>query len=406
MKLAMAERKELYPLKFEPNPSKKIWGGSDLIRILHKHFVEKGEDGKPHPLTTDDCIGESWELSDMGFRDSVIVNGWLAGNTIGEVMETYFERIVGEDVMNRFGTQFPILVKFLDIQDRLSVQVHPNDADAAERYDSLGKNEIWYVMAAGENAKIYLGFNRDISAQEFYDRCRSGKVEEVLNVIRPKRGDVINVAPGIVHSAGGGILIAEIQESSDLTFRLYDWGREFDPKTARETHLDEAIDLIDYTKFDNSSHGIGAGQDRTNGGSAEKASDGTVQNLIKCPQFTVNKVNVHSPLKISTEGNFIIYICIEGEAVIQVPALQGTDVEKTPLGMGETVLIPADMAEFTLLPTTSGTQLLEVMVEPMEETDPYINPDTKPFLEGEDYEGLNEEDDEDGETGDESPLFS
>ncbi len=381
-----------------------------MVCKLHKRFVEEGEDGKPHPLTVDDRIGESWELADMGLRDSVIANGWLAGNTIGEVMETYLERIVGEDVMNRYGTQFPLLVKFLDIHDKLSVQVHPNDTDAAQRYDSLGKEEMWYILDASPDAKIYAGFAKDMTAQEVYDRCHNGTIDGDLNVIRPKKGDWLHISPGTVHAADGGILVTEIQESSDLTFRLYDWGREFDPKTAREMHLDEAIDLIDYAKFDSSAYHYGplwvAEKSPSETASGNAPANGTVRTLVKCPQFTVNKVDVRSPLKIATEGNFIIYICIEGEAVIQVPSLQGTDVEKTPLRKGETVLIPADMPEFMVLPTAADTVFLEAMVEPLEETDPYIDPNTEPFLEGEDYEGLEDEEDEASDDGETAPLLS
>ena len=242
--------KKLYPFKFIPVASRRPWGGDALVKKLGKHFVECDEDGNETVLGTDVRIGESWELADMGVEDSVIGNGWLAGNTISEIMETYLERVVGEDVYNYYGRQFPLLIKFLDINDKLSVQVHPDDEVAAERYDSLGKAEIWYVMDAQPGAKMYCGFKRDVTAQEFYDRCKNGTVDEILNVITPRKGDAIYVTPGTVHAADGGLLIAEIQESSDMTFRLYDWGREFDPATARKTHLEEAIDLIDFRAFD------------------------------------------------------------------------------------------------------------------------------------------------------------
>ena len=199
---------------------------------LGKTFTVSNEDGEDVTLTLDDRIGESWEISDMGIEDSVISNGWLAGNTISEIMETYLERVVGDRVYEYYGRQFPLLIKFLDIQDKLSVQVHPNDEIGEQRYDSLGKTEMWYVMDAEPGAKIYMGFKHEISAQELFDRCHNGTVDEVLNVIYPKKGDCIFIAPGTVHAADKGLLIAEIQESSDLTFRLYDWGREFNPATA------------------------------------------------------------------------------------------------------------------------------------------------------------------------------
>ena len=242
--------KRLYPFRFIPEASRRPWGGTALAKELGKKFVECDDEGNETPIAEHETIGESWELADMGMVDSVVADGWLAGNTISEIMETYLERIVGEDVYRYYGRQFPLLIKFLDINDRLSVQVHPDDEIAAERYDSLGKAEIWYVMDAKPGARIYAGFNKEMSAQELYDRCHNGTVEEVLNVIYPKKGDVLFIAPGTVHAADGGLLIAEVQESSDMTFRLYDWGREFNPETARPLHLEEAIDIIDYRAFD------------------------------------------------------------------------------------------------------------------------------------------------------------
>lgn len=389
----METKKQLYPLKFIPIPSKRVWGGSNLIKKLGKEFYEADEDGNEQKLTTADSIGESWELADMGVQDSVVSNGWLAGNTISELMETYLDRIVGEDVYDHYGRQFPLLIKFLDIQNKLSVQVHPDDEVAEQRYDSLGKSEIWYVLDAAEGAKVYAGFNREVSAQELYDRCHNGTVEEILNVIYPKKGDAIHVVPGTVHAADGGILIAEIQESSDMTFRLYDWGREFNPKTARKMHLDEAIDLINYGKFDDSLYHKGPLWEDGDKG------DGVIRQLVKCPQFTVNEMKVNSPLKIEKEkfGGFIIYMCINGGAAIQVPVPDGKGgkmTESTELKKGETVLVPADMPDFVIVPTEKDTLLVEAMVERQEEVDNYINPNTEPYLEGEDYEGINEEEPE------------
>ena len=389
----METKKQLYPLKFIPIPSKRVWGGSNLIKKLGKEFYEADEDGNEQKLTTADSIGESWELADMGVQDSVVSNGWLAGNTISELMETYLDRIVGEDVYDHYGRQFPLLIKFLDIQNKLSVQVHPDDEVAEQRYDSLGKSEIWYVLDAAEGAKVYAGFNREISAQELYDRCHNGTVEEILNVIYPKKGDAIHVVPGTVHAADGGILIAEIQESSDMTFRLYDWGREFNPKTARKMHLDEAIDLINYGKFDDRLYHKGPLWEDGDKG------DGVIRQLVKCPQFTVNEMKVNSPLKIEKEkfGGFIIYMCINGGAAIQVPVPDGKGgkmTESTELKKGETVLVPADMPDFVIVPTEKDTLLVEAMVERQKEVDNYINPNTEPYLEGEDYEGINEEEPE------------
>lgn len=360
------EKKQLYPMKFIPIPSRRPWGGDTLIRMLGKSFVEADEDGNEHELTTADRIGESWELSDMGIQDSVVGNGWLAGNAISELMETYVDRIVGDKVLEKFGTQFPLLIKFLDINDKLSVQVHPDDEVAIDRYDSLGKAEIWYVMDVKQGAKVYAGFSRDVTAQELYDRCQAGTVEEILNVIEPKPGDAIFIKPGTVHAADGGILIAEIQESSDMTFRLYDWGREKDPKTARPIHLAEAMDIIDYGRFDDSDW--------------IKAETVPSRTLIDRPELTVSEMRIVEPVKVSTDalGAFLVYMCVDGEVSIGGTALK----------RGETVLVPADVPDLMIEPVVKGSVVLEATAGLHDIIDDYINPDTEPFLEGEDYEGL------------------
>ena len=409
--------KKLYPLRFIPIASRRPWGGNALMTELGKEFTECDEEGNENRIGRDELIGESWEIADMGFEDSVVKDGWLAGNTLSEVMETYLERIVGENVYNYYGRQFPLLIKFLDINDRLSVQVHPDDEIAAERYDALGKNEAWYVMDAKPGARIYAGFNREVSAQELYDRCHAGTVEEILNVIYPKKGDILHITPGTVHAADGGLLIAEIQESSDLTFRLYDWGREFNPETARQLHLEEAIDLIDYNRFDESHYIKGplwndCHDDECHCHEHEEGHDchchdnhhEIVDHLVESQQFNVTKISLTDPLHIYTEKfeSFIIYICIEGAASVQVPSEKADGeayMENYEFSKGETILIPADMPDFYLVPRDRSTVLLEAVTRPVIEDD-YIDPSTEAFLEDEDYEGLEEgllddEDDDD-----------
>lgn len=390
--------KKLYPLKFISIASRRPWGGSALVKKLGKHFVECDEEGNETVLGEDVLIGESWELADMGIEDSVVENGWLAGNTIGEIMETYLERIVGEKVYNYYGRQFPLLIKFLDINDKLSVQVHPDDAVAAERYDQLGKAEIWYVMDAQPGAVVYAGFNREVSAQEFYDRCKNGTVGEIMNEIYPKPGDSIYVTPGTVHAADGGLLIAEIQESSDMTFRLYDWGREFNPATARKLHLEEAIDLIDYNAFNPELYKKGPLW-------GESVHKHTVETLVESPEFNVAKLNLTDPLHIYTEKfeSFIIYICTEGAASVQVPSVNEKGeacMDSYEISKGETILIPAELPDFYLVPRDRETVLLEAVTRPVEELDEYIDPTTEAFLENEDYEGVEDEGDDDDEFGD------
>lgn len=371
---------------------------------LGKRFVECDKDGNETVLGAGTLIGESWELADMGQEDSVVAEGWLAGNTISEVMETYLERVVGEKVYNYYGRQFPLLIKFLDIQNKLSVQVHPDDEIAAERYDALGKAELWYVMDAAPDARIYCGFNKEMTAQEFYDRCNNGTVLDVLNVITPRKGDVIQIKPGTVHAADGGILVAEIQESSILGFRLYDWGRESDPATARPTHLEEGIDVIDYNVFDNSLYRKGPLW-----GDEAAHEHGPVVSLAEGPEFNVSKLILTDPLHIYTEKfeSFIVYVCVEGAASVQIPATKEDGeayMENYEFAKGETILIPAELPDFYLVPRDPSTVLLEAMVQPEDQLDNYIDPDTEAFLEDEDYEGLEDGVFDDDEDGDDEPA--
>ena len=371
---------------------------------LGKRFVECDKDGNETVLGSGTLIGESWELADMGQEDSVVAEGWLAGNTISEVMETYLERVVGEKVYNYYGRQFPLLIKFLDIQNKLSVQVHPDDEIAAERYDALGKAELWYVMDAAPDARIYCGFNKEMTAQEFYDRCNNGTVLDVLNVITPRKGDVIQIKPGTVHAADGGILVAEIQESSILGFRLYDWGRESDPATARPTHLEEGIDVIDYNVFDNSLYRKGPLW-----GDEAAHEHGPVVSLAEGPEFNVSKLILTDPLHIYTEKfeSFIVYVCVEGAASVQIPATKENGeayMENYEFVKGETILIPAELPDFYLVPRDPSTVLLEAVVQPEDQLDNYIDPDTEAFLEDEDYEGLEDGVFDDDEDGDDEPA--
>ena len=396
--------KKLYPLKFVSVASRKPWGGSVLVNDLGKRFVECDKDGNETVLGAGTLIGESWELADMGQEDSVVAEGWLAGNTISEVMETYLERVVGEKVYNYYGRQFPLLIKFLDIQNKLSVQVHPDDEIAAERYDALGKSELWYVMDAAPDARIYCGFNKEMTAQEFYDRCNNGTVLDVLNVITPRKGDVIQIKPGTVHAADGGILVAEIQESSILGFRLYDWGRESDPATARPTHLEEGIDVIDYNVFDNSLYRKGPLW-----GDEAAHEHGPVVSLAEGPEFNVSKLILTDPLHIYTEKfeSFIVYVCVEGAASVQIPATKENGeayMENYEFVKGETILIPAELPDFYLVPRDPSTVLLEAVVQPEDQLDNYIDPDTEAFLEDEDYEGLEDGVFDDDEDGDDEPA--
>lgn len=342
-------KEELYPFKFIPIAVLKPWGGTSLKKFLGKKFVENDENGFSMHGHDGKLIGESWELSDTGEQSSVIVNGWLKGKTLGDIMQTYQARVVGHDVFRRYGTQFPLLIKYLDIEGKLSVQVHPDDKVAAERYNSLGKAEMWYILDAKADARIYMGFNRDVSSEEFLNACKSGTADKLLNIIYPKKGDVIFIKPGTVHAAEGGIQLCEIQESSDITFRLYDWGRENDPATARRMHLDEAVDIIDYKKYDKADHSP-----------SRMKSGGSDTCIAECPQFTVNHLVLDSRLHVSAGGkdSSRIYSCIKGKVSLEVEEKNG-DSKDYALEQGETILVPADCRPFSLNPLEKESELLE-----------------------------------------------
>ena len=378
----MESKKKLYPIEFIPAAVRKPWGGNSLIKKLGKEYSECDSDGNETRLTDKDLIGESLEIADLGFADSVIKNGWLAGNTIGEIMDTYIERISGEAVYRYYGRQFPVMVKLLDINGKTSVQVNPDDEAAGQRYDALGKSKMWYILDSSEQARIYLGFKEEISAQTLYEKCLDGTIVSQMNEIHPHKGDAVFFQPGTVHCAEGHMLVAEIQESSDLTFRLYDWGREDSEETARPMHLEEAFDLIDFGKCDTQVY-------------IKKAAEG---NIFTCREFRVNLMEIRQPLQIGHPGYFIVYVCTEGELSIQVHSGDDTDkkTDEYRLKKGESILIPADMSDFYLVPVDRDTTILEVMPGETDELDSYIDPNTEPYLEGEDYEGL-----EDGETDDE-----
>ena len=344
--------KKLYPIRFEPIPKERVWGGKDLTKILNKPFAE------------DLDLGESWEVSDLDGNDSVILNGYLQGNTLSEALETYLGDLVGDEIYNYFRNSFPLLVKLLDIQGELSVQVHPNDEIAMERYDSYGKSEAWYILDAAEDAAIYMGFNRQVSATEFYNRCKKGTVLEILNRYTPHKGDIFYIEAGTVHAAKGRVLMAEVQQSSDITFRLYDWGRENGP-TARQMHLEEGIDTINYEAYDEGAYYLRA-----------NSSAGSDRILVQSDNFTIRERSIvgKSVISLSMYDSFIIYICLEGEIVIA--GIEDDFCER--LKTGETILIPASLSDFELTSQHEGAKVLEIYIDDITKREDYVEESDQP----------------------------
>lgn len=353
----MEQKKKLYPIQFTPETSHHSWGD------------------------------ETYAVADLGIVDSAVCNGWLSGNTLSDVMETYIERISGEDVYGYYGRQFPVAVSTLKTEGKFPVMCHPDDEAAGQRYDALGKKTLLYILEAQPDAKLYLGFSKEMSAGELYTRCLDGTVRETLNEITPAAGDAFIINPGTVYSASGHLTAICVSEASAIAFSL-----EHDPD--EESHIEDAMDLIDYGRCDISRiwsrHGADAPATQNPGST----------NLLSSPEFSVNLTPVHEPMKFTAGNSFTIFSCISGALSIQVPGKDAdgaSRMEDYPLRKDGTILMPADIEEFFLVPTERDTCVIETFIEKREEIDSYINPDTEPFLEGEDYEGLDAEDAEESE---------
>lgn len=344
-------KRQLYPLKFKPQPSKRVWGGEKLVREYNK------------PFETGCGIGESWDISGFEESSSMVDGGYLDDNSLYDVIETYMGDIVGEEHYKYFGNEFPLLVKILDIRDLVSVQVHPDDETAYDRHNSYGKNEAWYILEAEPDAVIYMGFNRDVEPNEFYRLCKEGRLEEVLNAYYPQKGDFFFLEAGIVHSAGHGVVIAEVQQLSDVTYRIYDWGRENNPATRREMHLELAFDCINYNKYDPSRYFVPAG---------------STPHLTRNRYFTINRFDLQDSLHIYTHKyeSFIIYFCSEGKAKIIPDSFGKTTDTEYSISKGEWILIPAAYEDFVIAPQEPGSQVLEIYIDQLpDEPDSYYSGD-------------------------------
>jgi len=324
----------LYPLKFTPICKDKIWGGNKLNELLNKEYPE-----------LPNC-GESWEISGVQDEISVVSNGFLKGNNLEELIEVYMGDLVGEKVYEKFGTEFPLLVKFIDANDNLSIQVHPNDELALERHDAFGKTEMWYVVQADPGAKLISGFNRKIDKEGYLKYFKNGQLEEILNYEEVKAGDVFFMPAGRVHAIGKGIVVAEIQQTSDITYRIYDFNRVDDQGNPRELHTDLAVDAIDYSFETNYRTDYNAIPDKS-------------VKLVGCKYFTTNILPLSSSVErdFTELDTFVIYCCLDGRYTIKWED-QSLVVEK-----GESILVPAMINNFVLSAEGGSAKLLEVYIE-------------------------------------------
>lgn len=320
---------ELYPLKFIPILKDKIWGGSKLSTVLKK------ESNSQH-------LGESWEISDVDNDTSIISNGMYAGKSLKWLLEYSSKDILGERNAEVFGTKFPLLIKFIDAKEDLSIQLHPNDELASKRHNSFGKTEMWYVMQADKDANLIVGFNREMNAETYLQHLEQKTLPEILNFESVKSGDTFFIEVGRVHAIGAGVLLAEIQQTSDITYRVYDWDRVDDQGQSRELHNDLAIDAINFNMPDNYKVDYTKIKNQSN-------------KMVSCPYFTTNFIDLNGVLNIqNAHDSFVIYICVEGEANI---IYKNVDYS---LKAGETILLPANLKTYQL--SAIQAKLLEVYV--------------------------------------------
>ncbi|MDD3080010.1 MAG: mannose-6-phosphate isomerase [Paludibacter sp.] len=322
----------LYPLKFEPLLKDKIWGGSKLEKL----FDKKAQSDK---------LGESWELSGIENDESVVTNGFLAGNSLSELIEIYMGELVGDKIFDTYGLSFPLLFKLIDANENLSIQVHPGDEVAAERHNSFGKTEMWVVLDADSDGQLIIGFKDDCSKEEYLEALQSDKVEDLLQHVPVRKGDVFFIPAGLVHAIGKGVVVAEIQESSDITYRIYDYKRVDAQGKERELHTEQTLDVINFaaSKDPKTQH-----EDKLN----------AINELVSCDYFTTNLIPFDVPLtrNYGTIDSFVVYMCLEGSFVIE------TETEKTTVCKGETVMIPAMINEIGLIPDEKS-QILEVYIK-------------------------------------------
>ena len=320
---------QLYPIKFEPILKERIWGGEKLIKTFKK------ESNKTN-------IGESWEISDVEGDISVVANGFLKGKSLRCLIKEFKAEFLGEKVYKQFGEEFPILIKFIDAKTPLSIQVHPNNELAKERHNSFGKNEMWYIMDCDEDANLIVGFNKEVSQNEYGKALTDGKVLEILNSEKIKTGDTFYIPTGRVHAIGAGTVLAEIQQTSDVTYRIYDYER-LDATTGeqRELHTDLAIDAIDYKLYDNYK-------------TEYELKENSASKLVHSPYFKTDIIDLKGVVEkdYTKLDSFVIYMCVEGSFDIE------WEEQSIHMNKGETILLPATVSQIIL--SSNQARILEV----------------------------------------------
>ncbi len=323
-------KNKLYPLRFEPILKKKVWGGTKLGDILNKKL-------------SSNKIGESWEISTVEDNISVVKNGVLQGKTLCEIINTHKADLVGEKVYKQFGDDFPLLIKFIDAEENLSVQLHPDDNLAKKRHDSFGKTEMWYILQADQNSGIIAGFKDGVKKEDYLSHLNDKKLPDLLNFEKVKKGDTFFIKPGLIHAIGAGILLAEIQQTSDITYRVYDWDRKGIDGEKRDLHTALAEEAIDFTE--NNRYKI-----------PYTLSQNQAAVLAKNNYFTTRllAVSEESHSFNYKPDSFRIFMGVEGETTLS------GDGFKEVLKAGETILLPAVLIDVTL--SGNNSKVLEVSI--------------------------------------------
>ncbi len=328
----MTEENLKYPIKFHPILQEKIWGGTKLVSNFNK--VSKSKK-----------IGESWEISGVEGWVSEVSNGKLKGSSLTEMVKDYGQTLLGKEVYNNFGEEFPLLFKFIDASENLSIQLHPNDELAKLRHNSFGKTEMWYVLDANEDSKLYAGFNGEYNKDSYLKEFNEGHILNMIHEDTIEKGDSFFIEVGTIHAIGKGALIAEIQQTSNVTYRVYDWDRVDDQGNSRELHTELALEALDFSKI---------GSCKIN--YETKLNKST--NIFSCKYFTTNKIILNRDLEIdlSVRNSFVVYMCVDGEAEVSV----NNNLEQ--LKKGETILIAACIDEINFS-VRKEVSLLEIYIE-------------------------------------------
>jgi mannose-6-phosphate isomerase len=320
---------KLYPLQFTPLFKYRIWGGEKLKTELNKQYTEEN-------------IGESWEISDVSGDETVVAEGALKGKTLRDLIKEFKGDFVGQTVYEKFGEDFPLLIKFIDAKTPLSIQVHPSNEVAKKRHNSFGKNEMWFVMQADEGAELIVGFDQKINKDSYTEHIHNNTILDVMHHEKVSKGNTFYIPTGRVHAIGSGVLLAEIQQTSNITYRIYDYDR-VDEKTGdkRELHNDLAIDVIDYEVYESYK-------------TKYEFKKNTSNKLVHSPYFRTNILDISDTVEkdYSYIDSFIIYMCVEGSA--EIISNENTFL----LNTGETILIPANNKIIVLKATNA--KILEV----------------------------------------------